>query len=213
MARSIKACLNCGEAREMAAHGLCFSCYRVKERKVKDDLWARPDQHAKEIVKTQRNARKALMKMMDAIEELEAVKMVPVATTDAWRLLLRPEVERIALSLGGAGVNGEHKSMSEPFTWSADDPGERINSEQQSVTEQFTESADIVSNQDGVPNKVSAELTKTEARSKMGAEDTATHDESTQVTESLDQPLRNDHLSAKESGIKEESPLPPGRAK
>jgi hypothetical protein len=197
----------------MAAHGLCFSCYRVQERKIKDDLWARPDQHAKEIVKTQRNARKALMKIMDAIEELEAGKMVPEATTEAWRLLLRPEVERIALSLGGARVNGEHENTSEPFTWPADGPGERIKSEQPSVTEQFTKSADIASNQDDPPIKSAVEVTKAQARFRTGAEDMAAHDESMQPAEPKDQPLRNYHLSAQESGTEEPSPLSPERAK
>jgi hypothetical protein len=30
--RRINGCINCGEEREMAAHGLCFKCYRRVER-------------------------------------------------------------------------------------------------------------------------------------------------------------------------------------
>lgn len=30
--RQMICCLNCGEVREMAAHGLCFACYRREER-------------------------------------------------------------------------------------------------------------------------------------------------------------------------------------
>jgi hypothetical protein len=32
MTRKLEGCLNCGEVREMAAHGLCFACYRREER-------------------------------------------------------------------------------------------------------------------------------------------------------------------------------------
>src|SRR5580700_7461468 len=112
MARSIKGCMNCGETREIAAHGLCFRCYRQEERKLADDLWAKPDAHAKDLAKTQRKTRKALMKMMDALEEIETGKLIPEATVEAWRALLRPEVARIALSLG----------VSKQFTQPADGP-------------------------------------------------------------------------------------------
>jgi hypothetical protein len=139
MSRSIKACMNCGETREIAAHGLCFRCYRQEERKIADDLWAKPDPTAKELAKTQRKTRKALMKMMDALEEIESGKLVPEPTTEQWRALLRPEIERIALSLGEAQVNGEHENIGEPFTESADEPGEQVNSEQERVNEQFTD--------------------------------------------------------------------------
>ena len=30
--RKTEGCVNCGEVREIAAHGLCFACYRRKER-------------------------------------------------------------------------------------------------------------------------------------------------------------------------------------
>jgi hypothetical protein len=131
--------MNCGETREIAAHGLCFRCYRQEERKLADDLWARPDPNAKELAKTQRKTRKALMKMMDALEEIETGKLVPQEAVEAWRRLLRPEVERIALSLGEAQVNSEHDNMSEPFTESANELSERVNSEPEKMSELFTE--------------------------------------------------------------------------
>jgi hypothetical protein len=30
--RKVEGCLNCGEVREIAAHGLCFKCYRREDR-------------------------------------------------------------------------------------------------------------------------------------------------------------------------------------
>ena len=131
--------MNCGETREIAAHGLCFKCYRQEERRLADDLWTRPDANAKDLAKTQRKTRKALMKMMDSLEEIDSGKLVPQETVEAWRKLLRPEVERIALSLGEAQVNSEHGNMSEPFTESADELSERVNSEPERMSELFTE--------------------------------------------------------------------------
>jgi hypothetical protein len=138
MARSIKGCINRGETREIAAHGLCFRCYRQEERKLADDLWAKPDANAKDLAKTQRKTRKALMKMMDALEEIETGKLVPEATVEAWRELLRPEVARIALSLGEGQMSTEQKLIGELFSGS-DEPSKRVNGEQTGVSEQFTE--------------------------------------------------------------------------
>lgn len=155
MARSIKACMNCGETREIAGHGLCFMCYRREERKIADDLWTRPDPSAKELAKTQRKTRKALMKMMDAVEEIEYGKLVPQETIEAWRKLLRPEVERIALSLGEAQVNGEHENLSELFRESVDGSGEQVNSEQEKRSEPFTQLSEPLPNQQ---NKASEQV-------------------------------------------------------
>jgi hypothetical protein len=123
--------MNCGETREIAAHGLCFRCYRQEERKLADDLWAKPDANAKDLAKTQRKTRKALMKMMDALEEIETGKLVPEATVEAWRALLRPEVARIALSLCEARMSSE-----------SDESSEQVSSEHDNVSEQFTQPAD-----------------------------------------------------------------------
>jgi hypothetical protein len=81
--------MTCGETREIAAHGLCFRCYRQAERKLADDLWTRPDPSAKDLLKEQRKTRKALMKMLDGLEEIASGKLVPEATIEAWRQLLQ----------------------------------------------------------------------------------------------------------------------------
>jgi hypothetical protein len=119
VARSIKTCVKCSQMREIAGHGLCFKCYRAAERKVADVLWSRPDPSAKELLKDQRRTRKGLMKMLDAIEEISPGKLVPEATIEAWRLLLQPEISRIAQSLGpktGMDVNSGEEDLSELIT-------------------------------------------------------------------------------------------------
>jgi hypothetical protein len=190
MSRSIKACMNCGETREIAAHGLCFRCYRQEERRIADDLWARPDPTAKELAKTQRKTRKALMKMMDALEEIESGKLVPEQTTEQWRALLRPEIERIALSLGEAQLNGEHENTGEPFTESADEPGEQVNSEQEKISEQFTD-----------PTSQGSEP--------VNSEQEIASEPFTPPAEPVDQTIQSDQLASEPTGTLQPSSLPP----
>jgi hypothetical protein len=190
MARSIKVCMNCGETREHAGHGLCFMCYRAEERKIADDLWAKPDPNAKELAKTQRKTRKALMKMMDALEEIEVGKLVPEATTEAWRVLLRPEVARIALSLGEAQVNGEHEDMSELFTESAVQTGEQVNSEQQEDSELFTEPV-------------------SQSGDRVNSEHPTASEQFTPPAEPVNQSIPSELSSAEPAGTEQPSLLPP----
>ena len=44
MPRKSESCVNCGEIREVAAHGLCFKCYRKDER-ADDRTFATVDRH------------------------------------------------------------------------------------------------------------------------------------------------------------------------
>lgn len=210
MARSIKACMNCGETREVAGHGLCFKCYRQEDRKLANDLWARPDAKAKDLIKGQRKTRKALMKMMDALEEIETAKLVPQATVEGWRMLLQPEVERIARSLGpmsGADANAENENLAEllaelaalrgvntedkdesELTTEEDEPSEQVNSEQQTGSEQFTKPADPV-NVNSEPEKVSEQFT--------------------QPAEPVNQTNRTDQFAGEPQGLGKSPVLPP----
>jgi len=104
MGRTVAVCTNCGEEREIAAHGLCFKCYRADERdkQLSTETWMKSDKHSKDMRQAQKKTRKALMKMMDALEEIQAASLVPGSTIDEWRRLLQPEVARIAFSLATA---------------------------------------------------------------------------------------------------------------
>jgi hypothetical protein len=170
VSRSIKVCANpeCGETREIAAHGLCFKCYRTEERKRErenaDDLWARPDSNAKDVRIAQRKTRKGLMKMMDAIEEIEECKLVPAATLEEWRRLLRPEVARIARSLGEPEENRDQEDKGDPLALLADQPSEQpsevaepVNGEQEDEGELVTQSADGSGDQVNSEQKNSSE--------------------------------------------------------
>jgi len=112
--RSIKPCKGCGEEREIAAHGLCFKCYRREEREQKE-LWVKPDRHATQLRKAQRTTRNAWMKIWNALDEIVDANLVPESTCEQIREVLGPEIAKIAASLE-ASVNSEHKGVSEPFT-------------------------------------------------------------------------------------------------
>ena len=192
--------MNCGETREIAAHGLCFRCYRQEERKLADDLWAKPDTNAKELAKTQRKTRKALMKMMDALEEIETGKLVPEATVEAWRALLRPEVARIALSLSGGQMSAEQILVGGPFDES-DERTESVNSEQYRVSEQFTEpvhedAGDLIAE----PINPRSE--------QVNSEQENSSEQFTQPTEPLTKIILDDQFPADSAPIQQPSVLP-----
>jgi hypothetical protein len=80
--------------------------------------------------------------MMDSIEEISTGKLVPEATLEAWRLLLQPEIARIARSLGpkiGMDMNSAEEDLSELVTELAELRG--ANSEKENVNEPFAERA------------------------------------------------------------------------
>jgi hypothetical protein len=208
MTRSIKACMNCGDNREIAAHGLCFKCYRQEERKLADELWAKPDANAKEVAKAQRKTRKALMKMMDALEELQTGKLVPEATVESWRVLLRPEVARIALCLGEAQVNKEHEELRQSFVESADERSEAVNTEQEKESERLTELADPVNSEQEDVRELFTDPTSRDGE-QVNSEPEKASEQFTQPSESLNQSIRSELLPAELSGTEPPSLLPP----
>jgi hypothetical protein len=64
--RKLGICVNpaCGKETFIAAHGLCYACFRFKER----NPFAPSDRHNRALIKAQQAQRKALMKLLDALE-------------------------------------------------------------------------------------------------------------------------------------------------
>lgn len=65
--RRIATCINCGDEREIAAHGLCFKCYRASERAA-ENPWAAADRHNRAKVKAQRKLRTAITTILNAVD-------------------------------------------------------------------------------------------------------------------------------------------------
>ncbi len=91
-------CMNCGEIREIAAHGLCFACYRrnVRERE-------RPDAHTPQ----ERAHHKRLLKAYSTV--MQGLLEIGVRQEDALEVkaVLRPHLTAISHlideQIGGGG--------------------------------------------------------------------------------------------------------------
>jgi hypothetical protein len=108
--RKTGACMNCGEIRDMAAHGLCFTCYRRDERA--DDNKFR-DRHNPAIRREYKKLFRGFTSVMVGLSEL-GVQRSDVLTI---RRLLEPYVAPIAEFLASPAalkeaqtpVNGEQE--------------------------------------------------------------------------------------------------------
>ncbi len=125
--RKTAPCMNCGEEREIAAHGLCFTCYRREER-AGDNPWAAADKHNRGALKTQRKLRKVVTTILNAVDE--GAELLMDQDVAGIRSILRPYFMRMAEGLPEGksrdDVNSEHGSDVHVHT---NDEGLSVNSE------------------------------------------------------------------------------------
>ena len=69
MPRKTDGCLNCGEIREIAAHGLCFTCYRKNERAV-EGKFAGVDRHDRGIRREHKKLFRGFTNVMVGLSDL-----------------------------------------------------------------------------------------------------------------------------------------------
>jgi len=62
--------MNCGENRELAAHGLCFTCYRRTERTIRCEAEGIVDRHTPGIRREQKRLIKAYTTIMSALADI-----------------------------------------------------------------------------------------------------------------------------------------------
>ena len=110
--RRESSCINCGEIREIAAHGLCFTCYRREDR-AKDRQSVVVDLHNPGIRREHKKIFRGFKSVMDGLSDLSVQRSDVMAI----RHMLDPYVAPIAEFLGPApqnenesAVNGEQKS-------------------------------------------------------------------------------------------------------
>ena len=107
--RKTDGCVNCGEVREIAAHGLCFACYRQKERAT-DRLLPGVDRHNPGIRREHKKLFRGFTSVMVGLSDLGVSRNDVLAI----RKSIEPYLVPIAkfLSLGpekrGDAVNSEH---------------------------------------------------------------------------------------------------------
>ena len=87
-------CINCGEEREIAAHGLCFKCYRAAERAQKataDPVWARLGNGS--LLREQKRALTVVTGILKVIADCPAVE-----ENDRKQIqnILRPYLDKLA---------------------------------------------------------------------------------------------------------------------
>jgi hypothetical protein len=116
--RRTDGCMNCGEVREIAAHGLCFACYRRQERAV-DRQFANVDRHNPGVRREHKKLFRGFTSLMVGLSDLG----VPNDEVLIIRRIIEPYLEPIAKFLALASeqdkvegaVNSEQKS-SDVFT-------------------------------------------------------------------------------------------------
>jgi hypothetical protein len=100
--RRTEGCLNCGETREIAAHGLCFRCYRRNER-ADDRQFAMVDRHNPGLRKEHKKMFRGFTGVMAGLSDLGVSKSDVLAI----RRMLDPYVVAIAEFLAPASDKGE----------------------------------------------------------------------------------------------------------
>jgi hypothetical protein len=114
--RRLESCINCGDEREIAAHGLCFKCYRAAERarKAPDPVWASLGNGY--LLREQKRALTVVTGILKAISDCPAVE-----ESDRKQIqnILRPYLDKLAECFApkrekGKPVNGEQKFERSP---------------------------------------------------------------------------------------------------
>jgi hypothetical protein len=111
--RKIQSCLNCGEVREIAAHGLCFKCYRREDR-AKDREFAGADRHNPGLRKEHKKIFRGFATVMGGLSDLGLSRGDVLAIRRVMEPYLAPIANFLALTPEDAEserfVNGEQKS-------------------------------------------------------------------------------------------------------
>jgi hypothetical protein len=92
--RRLDGCINCQEVREMAAHGLCFKCYRAAERVQKatpDPVWARLGNGW--LLREQKKAFTVVTNILKAISDCPAIEQ---SDQQQIQNILRPYLDKLA---------------------------------------------------------------------------------------------------------------------
>jgi hypothetical protein len=100
--RKSAVCLNCGEPREIAAHGLCFACYRRQERS-EDRKFATVDRHSPAVRREHKKLFRGFTNVMVGLADLG----VQEADVLAIRRMLEPYMTPIARFLSSPAEPNE----------------------------------------------------------------------------------------------------------
>jgi len=108
--RKIEGCINCGEVREIAAHGLCFKCYRREDR-AKGRQLIGVDRHNPGIRREHKKMFRGFSSVMTGLSDLGVSKTDVLAIRGVIDPYLDPIAKYLAAPSGqvDAAVNGEQE--------------------------------------------------------------------------------------------------------
>jgi hypothetical protein len=112
--RKVEGCLNCGEVREIAAHGLCFKCYRREDR-ARDREFTGADRHNPGLRKEHKKMFRGFASVMGGLSDLGVSRTDVLAIRRSLEPYLLPMSSFLALAPddeeNSGVVNGEQKSV------------------------------------------------------------------------------------------------------
>src|ERR1700745_3027975 len=95
--RKVESCLNCGEVREIAAHGLCFKCYRREDR-AKDRELTGTDRHNPGLRKEHKKMFRGFTSVMGGLSDLGVSRTAVLAIPPSLEPYLLPISSFLALA-------------------------------------------------------------------------------------------------------------------
>jgi hypothetical protein len=115
MLRKTDGCVNCGEIREIAAHGLCFKCYRKNERAL-DRKFASVNRHDPAIRREHKKLFHGFTSMMVGLSDLGVSNVAVIRIRGIIDPYLTPIEQFLVPAPPQAGVGGELNSEQQSET-------------------------------------------------------------------------------------------------
>jgi len=106
--RKTDGCVNCGEEREIAAHGLCFACYRRRERA--SERLPGVDRHNPGVRREHKKLFRGFTNVMVGLSDLGVSKNDVMTIRKSIEPYLAPIAKFLSLQPGQSedAVNSEH---------------------------------------------------------------------------------------------------------
>ena len=101
--------MNCRAEGTIAAHGLCYTCYRAADRAA-ENPWATADKHNRQTIKAREKLMKCITRMLADASAAVQTALFEDEDADAIRRILRPYFQQLLNALPTVSVNSEHET-------------------------------------------------------------------------------------------------------
>jgi hypothetical protein len=110
------ACVKCGQTREIAAYGLCFTCYRSETRAKNGQI----DRHNPGIRREHKRLFRGFTNVMAGLSDLGVQRSDVLAIRQMLEPYVSPIREFLAASRSSEQLNTNSKELFTPFTKAED---------------------------------------------------------------------------------------------